>query len=330
MVNLHPRSMLAALLALGLALSPTATACARAGRSSQAGGRSAPADGRPLILATTSIWADVVANVACQGQAHIESLLPPGVDPHTAELSLADRGRLDRAGAVVANGLGLESRLGDAIHTVGAAGTPVFQMADHLAIMERPAGEAADSGAATEERQSGGDPHVWFDPVRVSSALPDLAAFLAESAGLDRAELDACVASYQTQLAATDAEITAVLGAVPPERRKLVTNHDALGYYAARYALEVIGTVIPSASTLAAASPAQMETLAATIAEAGVPAIFAETQDSRAEADGLARRVGAVKVVALYTDSLGPLGSGAETYLGLLTVDAHLIADALG
>ncbi len=114
---------------------------------------------------------------------------------------------------------------------------------------------------------------------------------------------------------------------MPPDRRLLVTNHDALGYFADRYGFEILGTVLPGTSTLAEASPAELERLAADIESAGVPAIFAEALESTDEAAALADDLG-VDVVTLYTDSLGDDGSGAETYAELMRYDATAIADA--
>jgi zinc/manganese transport system substrate-binding protein len=117
---------------------------------------------------------------------------------------------------------------------------------------------------------------------------------------------------------------------VPVDRRVLVTNHDALGYFADRYGFEVVGTVIPGISTQAAADAADFAALATTVRDRGVPAIFAETTSSTALADALAAEVGRdVAVVTLYTGSLGPPDSGADTYVGMLETDAHRIADAL-
>jgi zinc/manganese transport system substrate-binding protein len=273
----------------------------------------AAGSGQPVIMATTSIWADVVSHVACNGLARVETVIAPGGDPHSAEPSLADRARMERAAVVVANGLGLEEGLGHTIDAVEAHGTPVFRVGDHLPTMER-------DGRA--------DPHIWFDPTRVSSALPDLAEVLVARAGLDRQAVTACLAGYRQELADLDAEMTGVLGAVPPDRRKLVTNHDALGYFADRYHFEVIGTVIPSTSSLAASSPAQLDRLGRAIQDAGVPAIFAEAKQSETEADALARRIGPVGVVVLYSDSLEP-GTPADSYVGLLRADAQLVAAAL-
>ena len=171
---------------------------------------------------------------------------------------------------------------------------------------------------------------MWFDPHRVSEALPALASVLTADAGLDPAAIQACLLSYQAELVAVDAEIKAKVDQLPAENRKLVTNHEALGYFADRYGFEVFGTVIPAPSSMAQTSPAQLEELAEVIEHEGIKAVFAETQHSVDDAEALAARVGDIDVVTLYTGSLGPEGSGAETYLGFLRTNTDLIVNALG
>ena len=171
---------------------------------------------------------------------------------------------------------------------------------------------------------------MWFDPRRVSDALPQLARVLTSDAGLDGAAIEACVADYQAELEAVDAEIVDKVAQLPADARKLVTNHEALGYFADRYGFELVGTVIPSPSSMAQASPAGLEELAETIEHEGIKAIFAETQHSVDDVQALADRVGDVDVVTLYTGSLGPPGSGAETYVGFMRTNTDLIVEALG
>ncbi len=130
------------------------------------------------------------------------------------------------------------------------------------------------------------------------------------------------------ELVELDAAIAERLGTVPEERRLLVTNHDNLGYFADRYGFEVIGSVLPSSSTLVEASPSELDDLADEIEEAGVPAIFAEALESTDDATALGDRLG-VEVVTLYSDSLGEEGSGAETYAEMMLFDADAIASAL-
>lgn len=291
------------LLAVVTAVALAGVACG-AGDSDEGGG-----DG-PAVVATTGIWADVVANVACGGLVEVVTIVPAGGDPHAFEPSLADRGAMDDAELVVANGLGLEEGLEDTIDASEKSGTPVFRVADHL--------EALDD-----------DPHIWFDPARVAGALDDLGAALVASAGIDADSVAACVADYRAELDAVDAEIVTLVADLPESRRKLVTSHDSMGYFANRYGFSVVGTVIPVPSTLAQASPAQLEDLAETIESAAVPAIFAEVQHSTADVEALANRVGDVAVVTLDTGSLGVPGGGADTYIGFLRTNAAAIVTAL-
>jgi zinc/manganese transport system substrate-binding protein len=277
----------------------------------------AGADAGPYVVATTGIWADVVGKVACDGTFGVRTLLPTGTDSHAYEPSLGDRRVLDGAALVVANGLGLEERLDDTLDTVEDGGVPVLRIGDHVATLAE----------EDEEGHPGADPHVWFDPTRVSAALPALGDALV-AAGADDQRIGTCVAATQDELADLDAEIADTLAVVPAERRVLVTNHDSLGYFADRYDFTVLGSILPSTSTLTEASPGQLEALGEAIETEGVPAIFAESVSSTADADALAERLG-VDVVVLYTESLGEPGSGAETYADFMRYDAQAIADAL-
>ncbi len=303
----------------------------------------------PKIVVTTGIWSDIVANVACNGIADIETIIPVGGDPHGFEPSLRDRERMENSALVVANGMGLELRLSDTLEAVADSGTPVLEIAEWIPLIpfladvahddeedhpdeadvevEDPLEEEDDHAG---EHGEGGDPHVWFDPTRVSEVLGELALRLTDDAGIDGDAVAACLSGYREELARLDGEIEDLLEPVPPLDRKLVTNHDALGYFADRYGFEIIGTVVPSTAGLSETNPAQLEELAQTISREGVGAIFSETLHTASDAEALAARLGDVEVVTLYTGSLGPAGSGAETYVGFMRTNASLIADALG
>jgi zinc/manganese transport system substrate-binding protein len=187
---------------------------------------------------------------------------------------------------------------------------------------------AGDEGPGDGHDGEGDNPHIWFDPTRVSIAVGPLADELVE-VGVDRDAVLRCLADYREQLAELDARVEEILAPVAPGDRLLVTNHDSLVYFADRYGFEVIGTIIPAASTLAEANPAQLEELAQLVEDLDVPAVFAETQTSTADAEALADRVGGVEVVTLHTGTLAGPGSGAESYPQLLVTDAELIAAAL-
>lgn len=175
--------------------------------------------------------------------------------------------------------------------------------------------------------EGGLDAHVWMDPVRMMDAVDMIAAEFDEIADGDfRARGEA----YRAELEALHEEIESMIATIPADDRKLVTNHFAYGYYADRYGLEMLGTVIPAATTQAEASAAEFAELVEIIQESGVPAIFASTTEPTELAEALAQEVGRdVQVIRLYTGSLGEEGSGAETYIAMMTTSTERIVEGL-
>ena len=267
------------------------------------------------VVATTTILGDVVRNVVGDGAA-VEVLIPLGADPHDYQASSQQVAAIRRADLVIANGLGLEEGLSDILESLAADGANVVEIAPQL-----------DPIAFGDE--AGADPHVWFDPIRMADAAGLIAA---EMAAVDpHTDWAARADAYRGALRTADQDITAILRPIPEAGRVLVTNHDALGYFALRYGFEVAGTVIPAGTTLAEPSSAALAALVAEIESRGVRAIFAETTEPLALADAIAAEVGdGISVVELYTGSLGAPGSGADTLVGMLLTDARRIAGALG
>ena len=177
----------------------------------------------------------------------------------------------------------------------------------------------------------GTDPHFWMDPILVAEAALALGEKLTPFDGSE--EWMANAQSYADQMTALDMEIREILAAVPPERRKLITGHDSFGYFAQRYGFEVLNTIIPSTHTLAEPGSAHLAELVGLITEHGIPAIFVDIIDidSPDLGESLAAEVGSgVRVVELFTGSLGAPGSGAETLISMLRTNAQRIAEALG
>ena len=271
-------------------------------------------DGRPLIVATTTVVGDLVAHVVGD-QVRVEVLMPVGADPHDFETSAQQAASLRQADLVVASGLGLESGLVDALEAAGEDGTPILELGP--ALDPRPLGD--DPGVP--------DPHWWLDPIRAARAVRLIGQRLGEIAPGDWASR---ADNYAKELEALDGELRSTLSVIPAARRTLITSHAAFGYFAERYGFTVIGVLVPGGSTQAAPDPRQLAALAAVIRAAGVPAIFGETTLPTNVADALAAEVGEeVRVVVLYTGSLGEPGSGADTYVGMLRTDAERIAEAL-
>jgi zinc/manganese transport system substrate-binding protein len=132
-------------------------------------------------------------------------------------------------------------------------------------------------------------------------------------------------------MSATDQGVEELLSPLPEDRREMVTNHEAFGYFADRYGFEILGVVIPGGSTLAEPSSAELVALVEVMEQSGTRSIFAETTEPTTLADAVAAELGDdVEVVALFTESLGAAGSGAETLSEMLLTNAGRISEALG
>jgi zinc/manganese transport system substrate-binding protein len=264
--------------------------------------------------------------------ADVEVVMPAGSSPHEFQASPRQVAAMREADAMIVNGGGFEEGLGDAIEAAEADGVVIYAAIDAVETLTFSEDAPHDEDEAEQEKDGTAsiDPHFFTDPRRVATAAQAIADFLADEVpALDTDELGTQASAYVDELAALDAEMKETLAAVPADRRKLVTNHEVFGYFAQRYGFEVIGAVIPTGTTQAAPSAGELDELAHTIEEAGVPAIFAETSSPTRLADSLADEVGEVQVVELYTESLGPDGSAGDTYAGMMRSDAEQIADAL-
>ena len=303
------------------------------------GGNGNPGERSIRVVATTTIVGDLVRNVVGDGvEVEVEVLMPLGVDAHAYLPSAQHVALISEADLVVAIGLGLEEGLVDVLASAASDGANILEIAPALAPLPFSASHSHEDDEIEEEEDhdeedepgaDGLDPHVWLDPVRMADAARLVAQRLAAIDDSGRWAENA--ETYASLLLALDGRIDGLLASVEPRDRKLVTNHDALGYFADRYGFEIVGTVIPSGSTLADPSSAQLAALVGVMEHEGVAAIFAETTDSTALADAVAAELGRpVEVALLFTESLGEPGSGAETLIDLLEENARRIASALG
>ena len=267
-----------------------------------------------VIVATTSILGDIASGVVGD-EGDVEVLIPIGVDAHDFSPSSQQASLLAEADLVVANGLGLEAGLEDVLASLANDGVQVLELAPLVEPIEF--------------RDGGGlDPHFWMDPIRVGDAAVEVADALDNhhpGGWQERAD------SYAAVMEATDQEVEERLSVVPQDRREMVTNHEAFGYFADRYGFETIGVVIPGGSTLAEPSSAELADLVEVMGQSGTNAIFAETTEPTTLAEAVAAELGDdVEVVELFTESLGGPGSGAETLHEMLLTNAGRITEALG
>jgi zinc/manganese transport system substrate-binding protein len=299
-------AQLGGLLVLAAFLALPAAAC----------GGDGPSGDRPLVVATHSLLGDLATNVFGD-QAEVELVIPAGTDPHEFEPSAAQVAMLSEADLVLANGLEFEAGLTDALDAAAGDGVPVLELGP--ALDPRPL-----------EDGDGEDPHWFTDPLRMARAAGLVATAAEDLDGLDPVVVADQAADHAAAIEAADAEIAADLDAVPADQRQLVTNHEVFGYFADRYGFEIVGTLIPSGTTLAEPSASELADLVAVIEETGVPAIFADTSSSADLAHVLAEETGEdIAVVELFSESLGEEGSGGETYVELIRTNADRIVGAL-
>ena len=289
------------------------------------GGGSEDPTGTVRVIATTSILGDVVSRLGGDG-IELDVMIPRGVDPHDFAPSAQQVAAISSADLVVANGLALEEGLEDVLAQAESEGITVIKVGEEVDPL--PSGETGPEPQAVEGHDHGDfDPHFWQDPIRMKAAVDVIGLWLV-TVGV--AEAKDLTVEYQEEIDATYADIVTILDRIPNERRLLVTNHDAFGYFADRYGFEVIGTIIPGGSTLAESSSAEIAALVETIVANNVPAIFVENIGSAGLADILAEETGTdIEIVELTSDALGEPGSATGSYLDMLLYNATAIAGAL-
>ncbi len=284
------------------------------------------ADGEKLrVVVTTNLIGDVVRNVG--GDAiELTQLLPTGADPHSYQAKPDDMRRLNDAHVVLVNGLHLEEAMQSVFDSLGAI--PVVSINAGVETLEFGADSEKEPASGDEHDHAGADPHTWMDPRNVAIWTDNAVAVLS---ALDPANADTFAANgaaYRAELAALHDELAVTFAAIPAERRKLVTDHDSLGYLARAYDFTVVGSVVPSLSTLASPSAQELAALQSQIAQEGVKAIFVDTTVNPDVAAQIAADTGAT-IVPLYTGSLSDTAGPAPTYIDMMRYDAAQIVAAL-
>ena len=273
------------------------------------------------LVATTSLVADLVRGI---GGPHVEvvSLMGPGVDPHLYRAKAGDVDRLSRADIVFYSGLHLEAKLAEVLERRG----------------ERRPTVAITSGIdrarllAPPEFAGAFDPHVWFDVALWAEALAPIRAALAAADPGNAAAFAANEQAYRSRLEALHEWVVRRAAEVPAPQRALVTAHDAFNYFGRAYGFEVRG--LQGISTASEAGTADVQGLAAFVAERRIPALFVESSVPRRslEAVQAAVRARGFSVAIggqLYSDALGDPGTPAGTYEGMVRHNVDTIVEAL-
>ena len=276
------------------------------------------------VVATTNIVGDVVGQVGGD-RIELTTLMDVGQDPHTYVPTPADTAAIHDADVVFASGVDLEANLDEMFSSAGGDAVQVH-ISHGLELLGSETGRA-EAHDEDGHRYGGDDPHVWFNVQNVIQWVNNLEHTLS-ALDPDSAEVyEENAQAYIHQLEELDAWVMEQVAQVPEANRKLVTNHPALGYFADRYGLEQVGAVYPI-SPSAEPSARDIAALEDAIRAYGVPAVFVETTVNPNLAELVAQDTG-VKLVPLYTGSLGEPGSGAESYILLIRFDVNAIVDAL-
>jgi ABC-type Zn uptake system ZnuABC Zn-binding protein ZnuA len=267
-------------------------------------GEGSGSSGERQVVATTTQVAGLVRQVAGD-RASVDGILRPGGDPHDYEPRPSDAAAVAKADLVFRSGGEVDEWLDDVIDNAGGD-------AEVVTLMD-------------SVQRLGDDPHWWQDPRNAERALETIRVRLTELDPDGRATYRRNAEGAIASLRRLDREIAACVDRVPPAKRKIVTTHDALGYFARRYGIEVVGAVIPSLSTQAQASAGDVERLVEQIRRERVEAIFPESSVNPDIEKAIAREAGARIGDPLYADSLGPEGSAGETYSSALAADADAL-----
>ncbi len=265
------------------------------------------------MVATTTLVGDFVREVG--GNAvEVEQILQPNTDPHEYEPRPSDVEAVAEAELVFTSGRGLDDWAEELVSDSGGDAQIV---------------DLGSFGPVRLASDEGLDPHWWHDPRNVEAAVPGIEDALASADPSQKAEFARKATAYLAELKALDTGISQCVDSVPPSQRKLVTDHDAFGYFANRYGIEVVGAVIPSQTTQAQASAKDLTELAQTIEAENVTAVFPESSVSADVVEAIARQTGASAEYTLYGDTLGPEGSDGDTYLRMEKANADAVVRGL-
>ena len=280
--------------------------------------------GKPVLVASTTQIADFARQIAGD-RLIVRSILAPGADPHTYQPTPDDVQIVLGAALCLENGLHLEGKnwMATLARDAGKKLVTVTQGLTPLAI------KTAD--------QSISDPHAWFTPRNAALYVNNIVTAMEQLDPAGASEYRARAKLYLQQLRVLDAWIREQVNQLPPQRRILVTTHDAFNYFCREYRfnpnndyLSIAPVGWSTGSEVGAGmTPERHRQVVESIHQAGTPAIFVETTINPKQIRELARETGIKIGGELYSDSMGPAGSSGETYIGMMRENVLLIVQAL-
>jgi manganese/iron transport system substrate-binding protein len=277
--------------------------------------------GKLQVMATTTIVGDVVHNIG--GDAvQLDVLLPPGSDPHSFDPTPQDVAKIAKADLIFANGAGLETFLDPLLKNAGSKAQVIY-VSDGIQLIHFQSNLPGE-----ESGPGGGDPHTWFDPQNVKMWVQNIEKTLSAQDPGNAKIFAANAQHYTQQLDDLDGWIRAQVRQIPPNQRKLVTDHEAFTYFAARYGFQQVGAIVPGYSTLAQPSAQELAALEDAIHKLGVKAVFVGETVNPNLAERVAQDSG-VRLVYLYTGALSDSSGPAATYMDFIRYDVNQIVNGL-
>lgn len=276
---------------------------------------------RPQIVATTGMVGDLVRGIVGEA-ADVTVLMGPGVDPHLHQPSRSDAVALSQADIVIYNGLHLEGQLGEVLESRTSRGGQTIAVGEML-----PKDQLLDADGSWH------DPHIWMDVKLWADTITPLTEKLSKALPEHAATFQASAEAYREELLELDRWAAACLESIPKKQRVLITAHDAFRYFGRRYDVEVYG--VQGVSTTSEAGITDVNRLVNLIVERDVKAVFFESSVSPRQVKAIVHGANSRdKEVSsdhvLYSDSMGPADSNADTYIGMIRHNTRTITEALG
>lgn len=286
---------------------------------------------KPKVVATTSVLCDMTQEIA-QDTIDLACLIPAGTDPHVYEPKPSDRKAIEQANLILYSGYGFEPQL---LKLIQATKNPAPKVAvSELAVPKPLKGEEheheGEEKGEAEHEHGEFDPHVWHDAKNGVRMVETVRDNLEELSPSNARQYTSTAQKTTGELTQLDRWIKSQIGTIPTKQRKLVTTHDAMGYYAAAYGIPIDGA-LQGISTDEKASAGRVKELVGEIKQASVPTIFAEATINPKLIETVAKEAN-VKVSAqkLFADGLGDKETQANTYQKMLIANTQAIVEGLG
>jgi ABC-type Zn uptake system ZnuABC Zn-binding protein ZnuA len=260
------------------------------------------------VIAAESFLADIAQQVGGD-RTKVDALIPAGIDPHSFEPTPREMAKVADCDLLIISGNGLEEWLKGILTNIGGS----------KKIIE----------ASTGLQSNNGDPHFWLDPNNVITYVNNIQDALTSIDPLGKAIYAANAANYIELLKQLDAWIQDQASKIPPAQRLLVTNHETLGYFAARYGFQIVGSLIPSLSPDASPSAQQLAQLTDAIRSTTAKVIFLDVGNNPQLAAQIGSETKARVVTQLYSESLSTADGPAPDYITMMKYNVSIIVSAL-